>query len=93
MLALIEIFLVVIACVCLGAIYAVCGYEVTNLFTDGPDWKPWEQALFWLVWPIIIPAFFIAVITLFLAALLVSLLIAFIACYDLITSVIKKLSK
>ena len=93
MLALIEIFLTVIACLCFGAIYAVCGYKVTNIFTDGPDWRPWEQALFWLVWPIIIPAFFIAVITLFLAALLVSLLIAFIACYDLITSIIKKLSK
>lgn len=71
MLAWVEIFLAVIACLGLGAMYAVTGYEVTNLFTDGPNWRPWEQILFWLFWPIIIPGFFAALIAIFLAAVLV----------------------
>lgn len=91
MLAWIEIFLAVIACLCIGTIYAITGYEVTNLFTDGPNWRPWEQMLFWLIWPIIIPAFFAAVIAIFLTAILVTMFVAFVTCYDLIKSVIKKL--
>lgn len=93
MLAWVEIFLAVIACFGMGVLYTITGYEVTNLFTDGPNWRPWEQALFWLIWPIIIPAFLAAVIAVFLAALLVSIFIAFVTCYDIIKSAIKKLSK
>ena len=93
MLAWIEMFLAVVACLGIGAMYAITGYEVTNLFTDGPNWRPWEQMLFWLVWPIIIPAFFAAVIAVFLAALLVPIFIAFVTCYDIIKSAIKKLSR
>lgn len=93
MLAWIEMFLAVVACLGIGAMYAITGYEVTNLFTDGPNWRPWEQMLFWLVWPIIIPAFFAAVIAVFLAAVLVSIFVAFVTCYDLIKSAIKKLSR
>ena len=93
MLAWVEIFLAVISCFGVGVLYAITGYEVTNLFTDGPDWRPLEQALFWLVWPVIIPALLAAVIAVFLAALLVSIFIAFVTCYELIKSAIKKLSR
>lgn len=89
----IEVFLTIIVCLCIGAIYTICGYKVTNLFTDGPKWKPWEQALFWLVWPITIPIFLFAALILILVAIFVLIFITVVTCYDLIKSIIKKLSR
>ena len=83
MLAWIEIFLATVACFGIGAMYTITGYEIINLLTDGPEWKPWEQALLWLFWPIIIPGFFAALIAIFLAALLVSIFIAFVTLKDI----------
>lgn len=40
--------LLILACICVGVVYTVFGYKVTELFTDSPKWKPWEQVLFWL---------------------------------------------
>lgn len=93
MIMWIKILLTILMCLCIGAIYTICGYKVTNLFTDGPAWKPWEQVLFWLFWPIIIPVFFASIIAIFLAAVLISIFILFVICYDLIKSAIKKLSR
>ena len=93
MLAWIEIFWIFIACLCVGTIYTIIGYEITNIFTDGPNWKPWEQCLFWMFWPIVIPLFLCAIIALILFAIIVSIFVAFVTCYDLIKSAIKKLSR
>jgi hypothetical protein len=93
MLAWIEIFLATVACFGIGAMYTITGYEIINLLTDGPEWKPWEQAIFWLVWPVIIPAFLAAVIAVFLAALLVSIFIAVVTTFDIIKSIVIKLFK
>lgn len=62
--------LLVLACICVGVVYAVFGYNVTELFTDSPKWKPWEQALFWLFWPVIIPLFLIISILFIVVGLL-----------------------
>lgn len=51
----IEFILLVLVCICIGIIYTIFGYEITNLLTDNPKWKPWEQCLLWLFWPIVIP--------------------------------------
>ena len=91
MLAWIEIFLAIIACLGIGTMYAITGYEVTNLFTDGPIWRPWEQALFWLVWPIVIPLFLCAIIALILFAIITSIFVAFVTAFNIIKSLIKKL--
>lgn len=93
MLTWFEIFWIFIACLCVGAIYTIIGYEITNMFTDGPNWKPWEQALFWLVWPIVIPLCLLSMIALILLSIIISIFIAFVTCYELIKSAIKKLSR
>ena len=62
-----EFVLLIIVCICIGVIYTVLGYEITNLLTDSPKWKPWEQCLLWLFWPIVIPLF-LFLLTLFVAA-------------------------
>ena len=74
MLAWIEMFLAVVACLGIGSMYAITGYEVTNLFTDGPNWKPWEQCLFWLFWPIVIPLFLSMIILFVTTGLLIPIL-------------------
>lgn len=66
----IDLILAIIVCICIGIIYTIFGYKVTELFTDGPRWKPWEQALFWLFWPIIIPLFLIMAILFIVVGLL-----------------------
>lgn len=83
----IEFILSVLVCICIGIVYAVFGYKVTDLFTDGPGWKPWEQVLFWLFWPVIIPLF------LFMAILFVAfgLLIPVLFVIGLIVRLIRKL--
>lgn len=70
----IEFILLVLVCICIGVIYTVLGYKVTELFTDGPMWKPWEQMLFWLFWPIVIPLFLGLLILFVTAGLLIPIL-------------------
>lgn len=81
--------LLVLACICVGAVYTVFGYKVTELFTDSPRWKPWEQALFWLFWPVIIPLFLIASILFIVAGLLIPILFVI----GIIVRLIRKLFK
>lgn len=66
--------LLVLACICVGVVYTVFGYKVTELFTDGPKWKTWEQALFWLFWPVIIPLFLIISILFIVVVLLIPII-------------------
>lgn len=82
----IDLILAIIVCICIGIIYTIFGYNVIELFTDGPNWKLWEQCLFWMFWPILIPLFIGVVI-------LLPIFIALVTCYDLIKSAIKKLSR
>lgn len=89
----VDLILAIIVCICIGIIYTIFGYNVIELFTDGPNWKPWEQCLFWMFWPIVIPLFLCAIIALILFAIIVSIFVAFVTCYDLIKSTIKKLSR
>jgi hypothetical protein len=70
----IEFIMLVLVCICIGVIYAVLGYKVTDLFTDSPKWKPWEQCLLWLFWPIVIPLFLIATIMFITAGLFIPIL-------------------
>ena len=91
MLAYIEIFLSVVACLGLGAMYAITGYEITNLLASGPNWRPWEQVLLWLVWPVIIPLGLCVIFVIFVFAVLLSIFIAFVTTFDIIKSLIKKL--
>lgn len=73
----IDLMLAIIVCICIGIIYTIVGYNVTELFTDGPNWKPWEQCAFWLFWPLIIPAFFAVLIAIVLVAVFVSIFLFF----------------
>jgi hypothetical protein len=70
----IEFIMLVLVCICIGVIYAVLGYKVTDLFTDSPKWKPWEQMLFWLFWPIVIPLFLCLLALFVTAGLLIPIL-------------------
>lgn len=81
--------LLVLACICVGVVYAVFGYKVTELFTDSPRWKPWEQALFWLFWPVIIPLFLVTVILFIVAGLIIPILFVI----EIIIRLIRKLFK
>lgn len=81
--------LLVLACICVGVVYAVFGYKVTELFTDSPRWKPWEQALFWLFWPVIIPLFLVTAILFIVAGLIIPILFVI----EIIIRLIKKLFK
>lgn len=70
----IEFIMLVLVCICVGIIYTIFGYEVTTLLTDSPKWKPWEQCLLWLFWPIIIPLFLGLLILFVTAGLLIPIL-------------------
>ena len=93
MLAWVEIFLATVACFGIGAMYTITGYEIINLLTDGPEWKPWEQALLWLFWPIIIPLGLCLVFTIFIIAVVASVFIAFVTTFDIIKTIVIKLFK
>ena len=66
----IDLILAIIVCICICIISTVFGYNVVELFTDGPKWKPWEQCLFWLFWAVIIPLFLIMLILFIVVGLL-----------------------
>lgn len=87
----IDLISVIIVCICVGIIYTIFGYNVTELFTDGPNWKPWEQCLFWMFWPIVIPMFLIACTGLTFIAIIVGVFIVLITVYDFIKSLINKI--
>lgn len=91
MLAYIEIFLAAIACLGISAMYTITGYEIINILTDGPTWKPWEQVVLWIIWPILIPAGLCLVFAIFIVAVIVSIFIAFVTAFNIIKSLIKKL--
>lgn len=92
-MSVIDLILLINGCLFIGMIYAYAGYEFTNMLTDSPKWKPWEQCLIWMFWLILIPLYVVAAIMLFLAAMLLSIFIAFVTCYDIIRNIIRKLFK
>ena len=92
-MSVIDLIVLAVFGLLIGIVYAYLGYELVNLFTDGPNWRPWEQMLFWLVWPVLIPLFIVGAIMLFLAATLVSIFFAYVTCFDILRNVIKKLFK
>lgn len=85
-MSIIDLILAIIACLCIGVIYTIFGYNVIELFTDGPNWKPWEQCVLWMFWPILIQI-------LIVAAIVLVIFITFAICYDILRNVIKKLFK
>jgi hypothetical protein len=80
----IDLISVIIVCICVGIIYTIFGYNVTELFTDGPNWKPWEQCLFWMFWPIIITMFLLACVAVVLATIIIGIPVLFVIAYDYI---------
>ena len=90
-MSVIDLIILAVFGLLIGMVYAYLGYELVNLLTDDPKWKLWEQCLLWIFWPILIPLLVVAIITLFLAAVLVSVFFAFVTCYDIIKTTIKKL--
>jgi hypothetical protein len=80
----IDLISVIIVCICVGIIYTIFGYNVTELFTDGPNWKPWEQCLFWIFWPIVITMFLIACVAVVLATIIIGIPVLFVIAYDYI---------
>lgn len=92
-MSVIDLIILTVFGLLVGMIYAYIGYELINMLTDDPKWRPWEQCLLWIIWPILIPLFIVGAIMLFLAATLVSAFFAFVTCYDILRNVIKKLFK
>lgn len=92
-MSVIDLIILAVFGLLIGMVYAYLGYELINMLTDDPKWKPWEQCILWIVWPILVPLLVIGVIMLFLAAMLVSAFFAFVTCYDIIKTTIKKLSR
>lgn len=92
-MSVIDLIVLAVFGLLIGMVYAYLGYELVNVLTDDPKWKPWEQCLLWMFWPVLLPLLVVAVITLFLAAMLVSVFFAFVTCYDIIKKTIKKLSR
>ncbi len=91
MLAILD-FITTILCVLLfSALYTVFGYYITDLFTNSPKWKSIEQVLFWIFWPIIIPMFLLACITVVLATIVIGVPVLFIIAYDYIKVFINKI--
>ena len=90
-MTLVELFLIILTCLCIGFIYTIFGYEIAEVFTNGPGWKPWQQALFWMFWPIIIPLFIISITAFILVSIFISILIAINIFCDLIKYAIKKI--
>ena len=93
MLAMLD-FITAILCVLLfSALYTVFGYYITNLFTDSPKWKPIEQVLLWIFWPVIIPMFLLACVAVVLATVVIGIPVLFVIAYDYIKVLINKLSR
>lgn len=93
MLAMLD-FITVILCVLMFSIlYTIFGYYITNLFTDSPKWKPIEQVLFWIFWPVIIPMFLLACVAVVLATVVIGIPVLFVIAYDYIKVLINKLTR
>lgn len=91
MLAILD-FITTILCVLLfSALYTVFGYYITDLFTDSPKWKPIEQVLFWIFWPIIIPMFLLACVAVVLTTIVIGIPVLFVIAYDYIKVFINKI--
>ena len=87
----IDLILAIIVCICVGIIYTIFGYNVTELFTDSPKWKPIEQALFWIFWPVIIPMFLLACVAIVLAIVVIGITVLCVIAYDYIKVLINYL--
>lgn len=85
-----ELITSIICCFIFAALYTVIGYYITSLFTDSPEWRPVEQAIFWILWPLIIPMFVLAAIGIMLVGLFVILLAAGVTIYDFIMKLFNK---
>lgn len=78
-------------CIFAGAAYAIVGYWFVVLFTDSPKWKPWEQVVLWVFWPLLIVMLIIMFIGIVIASILISIFIIFVIIYDCIKSLILKI--
>ena len=90
MLASLNFITTVLCVVMFSALYTIFGYYITDLFTDSQKWKWWEQILFWIFWPVIIPLFLFAIIAIVLVTIIVGIPVLFVIAYDYIKVFINK---
>lgn len=91
MLALLNLITVVLCVLLFSTLYTIIGYYITNLFTDSPKWKPIEQVLFWIFWPVIIPMFLLACVAVVLAIVVIGITVLCVIAYDYIKVLINYL--
>ena len=93
MLALLNLITTVLCVVLFSILYTIFGYYITDLFTNSPKWKPIEQVLFWIFWPVVIPMFLLACVAVVLATIIIGIPVLFVIAYDYIKVLINKLSR
>ena len=88
-MSVIDLIVLAVFGLLIGMVYAYLGYELINLLTDDPKWRPWEQCIIWLFWPVILLMFLFMAI-MFIA---VGLLIPVLFVIGIIVNSIRKLFK
>ena len=91
MLAMLDFITTILFVLLFSALYTVFGYYIVDLFTDSPKWKPIEQILFWIFWPVVIPMFLLACVAVILATVVIGIPALFVIVYDYIKALINKL--